>query len=58
MICAWLCSDIVNCRFGSTSRGTGLHAERPPRWAAGCWAAPQADRWPLAEREDAQTGVR
>lgn len=41
-----------------TSRGTGLRAALPLRWAAGCWAAPPADHWPWAGPPGAPAGLR
>lgn len=60
MFCAWLCPEIRIWHYTglSTSRGTGLHAGQPPRWPVGRWGAPQADRWSLAEGQDAQMGQR
>lgn len=51
---------VLKSEFGSTqdstSRGTGLHAGRPPRWPEGRWGAPRAARW--SEGQCGQQGER
>lgn len=51
---------VLTCCADSTSRGTGLRAERRPRWPAGGRraAAPRADRWPSAAPPGARTAAR
>lgn len=58
-VCMYVCftPGCVQISGLSTSRGTGLRAEEPLRWPAGRWAAPRADRWPLAEQQDGRRGV-